>query len=469
MKVAIMKTRWITLFVIVGAFTAGFAQEESGFSFEDDFSWSEESESSNPSISISGDLKYDNRIYTTRDGQPVEDLPDLHLNFSKESAGSQFSATLRLDSYEQRPVFDEAWMRVMGENWELKLGKMRHIWGQGDRVHVVDHFNARDYLDPTDFEYLDNLIAQSMIIAQWLPGGGTRNMLLEAIYTPEFLPHRYAMEGYWVSSEFDLLTQQMMNYALLTGGTASMSYMEEQYNAFEDGQFGLRWLQTIGGADLGVSWYHGKLRESPTVKTMIDPSWDGTPGTFPNLTLQLGYEPLDVFGLEGAFGLPFGFGGRMEMAYWQTEDSEGDDPEARNSSLNYMLGVDRSLPIHNISINLQVKGTQLLARDDLDVVHTNALGIPFNDIDYRADGYYGRHMVMLFLDDSFRYQTINPGIIVAANLETEDYLLVGELEVSLTDEVDLCLRYKHIEGDAGTQLGDFKDNDHISIQATYHF
>src|SRR5262249_35633358 len=93
--------------------------------------------------------------------------------------------------------------------------------------------------------------------------------------------------------------------------------------------------------DWSLSYFHG-FSLSPTARIISDPAG----------TLELHHDRIDVYG--GDFARNFGrFAVRGEIAYFDTIDDSGKNPDISNSYLYWIVGVDRTF-FSNLNVNLQV-------------------------------------------------------------------------------------------------------------------
>lgn len=193
----------------------GFAQEIDDFDSFDSFS--EDSSSSSP-VSLSGSSSLDLRAYTDSDSAEdteIEASPSAALNLNYSGNKSDFTLSLKVDedTIKNHPedVIDEMVLRAYFGNFMLEGGKMKLVWGKGDKLHVIDNFNADDYSDFIIPDYLDRRISTPMVRGVYsLPFA---NMNLEAVYTP-FLPvDRFSTSGRWTPAQVANLTSTVKDYA----------------------------------------------------------------------------------------------------------------------------------------------------------------------------------------------------------------------------------------------------------------
>lgn len=158
----------------------------------------------------------------------MEVTPSASIDLSYSGNKSDISLTLKIDedTIKNHPedVIDEAVLRGYFGNLTLEAGKMKVVWGKGDKLHVLDNFNADDYSDFIIPDYLDRRISTPMVRAVYsLPFA---NMNLEGVYTPLLPVDRFATEGRWTPAQVGKLTD------LVTGSAkarvaASTTYLEK--------------------------------------------------------------------------------------------------------------------------------------------------------------------------------------------------------------------------------------------------
>ena len=139
----------------------------------------------------------------------------LDLKYSGTKSDVELSLKIDEDTIKNHPadVIDEAVLRGYFGNLTLEAGKMKVVWGKGDKLHVLDNFNADDYSDFIIPDYLDRRISTPMIRAVYsLPFA---NMNIEGIYTPLLPVDRFATDGRWTPAQVAALTDAATSSAAL--------------------------------------------------------------------------------------------------------------------------------------------------------------------------------------------------------------------------------------------------------------
>ena len=220
------------------SFAQDFGFGDSDFGGSDDFGGSSFEESSAPSVAISGEVGASARAWggpknketgkeDTQGSTKVYDLSksdveagayaNLELNYEGDYTGANLK--LKLDNStlteNKEDVIDEVYATGSFKEgrFQLKAGKMKEVWGKGDKVHVLDNFNANDYSDFIFPDYIDRRLGEVMFKAtanlSW-----DYNLKLEGIYTPWMTPDRFATSGKFVPNKQKGITSRVTNAAM---------------------------------------------------------------------------------------------------------------------------------------------------------------------------------------------------------------------------------------------------------------
>ncbi|MCR5218929.1 hypothetical protein [Treponema sp.] len=153
----------------------------------------------------------------------LDDISTLHteagatgkLNLTYSGISSELNAVIKFDSNSlgeyPEDILDEFTARAFMGNLILEAGKMRVVWGKGDKNHVVDNFNANDYTDYIFPDYLDRRIAEPMFRAVYATNSDVK---FEAIWTPVMTADRLASSGNWQPKASKALTSTVKSTAL---------------------------------------------------------------------------------------------------------------------------------------------------------------------------------------------------------------------------------------------------------------
>ena len=258
----------MTSALLMGA--AAYADDFDSFgSFGED----ESAEGSSSKLEVGADAETEIRAYVDIDEAKAEavelDLaPSANLNLKYNGNKSDAEISLKIDenTIKNHPedVIDEAVLRGYFGNLTLEAGKMKIVWGKGDKLHVLDNFNADDYSDFIIPDYLDRRISTPMVRAVYsLPFA---NMNLEGVYTPLLPVDRFAREGRWTLKQVSELTGNVTSNAELKLAAAIENLENARLEAATASA-----LETLGTAEatakltllVGQAYADGKISPDP--------------------------------------------------------------------------------------------------------------------------------------------------------------------------------------------------------------
>ncbi|AEJ18456.1 DUF1302 family protein [Gracilinema caldarium] len=396
---------------------------------------------------------------------------DLHYKNSASEATIRLNLDPRYFSEKPENIVNEAYVDAYVGNVTLSAGKKKIVWGKGDELHVVDMINANDYRDFIFPKYIDRRIAEPLVHVTY--NVSEFPLQIEAVWTPAMTADWVPSSGNWVPDQAVALKDVLEKYVgyqystIYSTGGAINSLQATQYladhSSAEDflpntlsldySQYALRATGTVGIFDWGLSYYLGHFK-TPSVTYNIYNTVNG-----PIIkNVELVYDRLQVFGLEGAFALgPWNV--RMEGAYYLTKDTEGDDPAVKNNRLAWVAGFDIDIPIHNVNLNMQTQGVYILG-SGYDVV---------GDVDYNSEGYRSDNKLVLKISDSFDHERIKPSVKAIYGVEYNEYLLIPELDWKIADELYVNVQAGWFFGDSHGAFDTFMDNDFVKLTARYNF
>ena len=274
-------------------------------------------ESSTPAVTITGEVGAETRAwigttdddgyYNTRNYDGIYDVSkteldagayaNLELNYEGDYTGANLKLKLDSSTLTEHPedVIDEvsASGSFKDGRIQVKAGKMKEVWGKGDKIHVLDNFNANDYTDFIFPDYIDRRLGEVMFKSTFNLSWDY-NLKLEGIFTPWMTADRFASEGSFLypaaqanltSTVKDILVQQGsaitstavdFNNQTVNGNTLVNAIMglsdfstddlyEDNIRSIKYAQGGLRMTGTLGGLDWGLSYYYGHYKQ-PSAK-----------------------------------------------------------------------------------------------------------------------------------------------------------------------------------------------------------
>ncbi len=286
-----------------------FAQDFDDFGSFGDL---EDESASSSKLEVNGSASMEVRAYVDADKAKDVELKanpsgTLSLKYDGNKSDMNLTFSIDADKIKTHPedIVDELLLRGYFGNLTLEAGKMKVVWGKGDKLHVLDNFNADDYSDFIVTDYIDRRISTPMIRAAYsLP---VANINMEAIYTPLLPTDHFATEGRWAPAQLTTLTDgatKLVSMNLLgleskaaaanaeaaaetnaaTKATkqqaaiaADKAYLEyltyanelssNPQSLFPDlmnlkySQYGARVLGTVGTFDFGASYYYGWYKQ----------------------------------------------------------------------------------------------------------------------------------------------------------------------------------------------------------------
>ncbi len=283
-----------------------FAQDASDFGFGESTTSTEGEESSEdveafvePKLEWSGDAGVNARAWIdTEDGyKSADDVSTntqteanayLKLDLNYNGSSTDFNGKLKLDTatIKDNPedVLEELTVRSYLGNWQIEAGKMKNVWGKGDKLHVLDNFNANDYTDFIFPDYIDRRIAEPMFKVSYAsPSSGDylSNVKIEGVYTPMMTADRFASDGVLVPYSMTnltntvkgILTQQaaavydtgdstkIANGILTLSDFSQDDLYADNIKTLKYGQAGARFTATFSGIDFGASYYYGHYKQ----------------------------------------------------------------------------------------------------------------------------------------------------------------------------------------------------------------
>ena len=495
-----MKITKILTFAVLSAALAGnlAAQDFDDFGF-DDFGSDSSSSSGSSSLPVefSGKLSLDIRDYLMAgdvDGigdTKITATPNakLGINYDGGKAGADLQLKVNEDTIKNHPidVIDELTLSAYLGNLTLTAGKMKVVWGKGDKLHVIDNFNSDDYTDFIIPDYLDRRISTPMIRGVYAVPLNSRtvsNVMIEGVYTPLMPVDRFASKGIWKPSQISKLessvtqlvginnlskmyakdstsTTETANYIsnaknyleyLNTSSKLTADDLYPDTNKFEYGQGGLRITGSVGQVDLGLSYYYGHYKQPSVSQAKYqaqitalksDLAFLSTYGaaiksgaiseanaasTYYITTGKNFALPELAYDRKQTFGLEFStilwkFNLRGEAAYNLTDDVAGDDPWVHNNSIQWLGGFDIDLPFWDANLNVQETGTYILKNDKIEDSIFKTL-----DVDYSSTGYSNNKLVVNFTT-SFLNGKLAPEVTALYGFEHKDLVVMPKVTI----------------------------------------
>ena len=231
-----MKRTKILALLATAAFFSSFATaqdmdfgDDFGSDFGGDFGDSASSSSfAATALSVNGDAQVNFRAYVDDEGTSglpihewntwVDPKGKLGLNYSNDSVSADVKFALSKDIITdyKADIIDELTLEAYLGNFVIQAGKMKVVWGKGDKLHVIDNFNANDYKDFLIPDYIDRRISEPMVRVLYNApndAGPFTSNRFEFIWTPFMTADRYASSGRWVPTKVKELKNELTKTA----------------------------------------------------------------------------------------------------------------------------------------------------------------------------------------------------------------------------------------------------------------
>lgn len=415
-------------------------------------------------------------------------FPFFNLNAAYSGERTDFEAKLKFNKNSlgdyKWDMLDELTARLYAGDWIIEGGKMRVVWGKGDKLHVIDNFNANDYTDFVIPDYIDRRIAEPMFRVIY-NSPLSANLRIEGIITPVMTADRFAKSGSWAPyklTEISGIVRDTLGYNLATklaaSEVASANFVADSTNpalklaaakaaadyteylsyvnsinsnpeslypdtaALKYAQAGLRATATFGAVDVGVSYYYGHNKQlSVDMKNYLT-GYNPALKHSTNLP-EFSYDKLQVFGIEAAAAV-WRFNVRAEGAYNMTDDFAGDKPWVHNNSIAWLFGFDIDLPISNLNLNVQECGKHILKSDAIGSYGTYPKRF---DVDYDSDGIYVSDKLVINLSDKYLNDKLTAECSCIVGIENKEFAIFPKISWNVYGGFNLILSGAYIHAD----------------------
>lgn len=520
-----MKRTKILALLATAAFFSSFATaqdmdfgDDFGSDFGGDFGDSASSSSfAATALSVNGEAQVNFRAYVDDEGTSglpidewntwVDPKGKLGLNYSNDSVSADVKFALSKDIITdyKADIIDELTLEAYLGNFVIQAGKMKVVWGKGDKLHVIDNFNANDYKDFLIPDYIDRRLSEPMVRVLYNApndAGPFTSNRFEFVWTPFMTADRYAVSGRWVPTKVKGLEKNLKDKAtdsisstvealeetrLLLATAPSQEKQEKlkQLNALYLSQLnnsssladnlypdlyqlkymqaGARFTTTTGSWDWGLSYYFGRdKRASFDYKKMTPYVQKYLKGTAEEDDKFIDYDFLQVFGIEAAktFGA---YNFRAEAAYNLTKDVAGDNPRIHNNSVAWVFGFDRDLPISELNFNLQTQGKYIINHDEIDDSK--------NSIDTEKSTYKTDNKLVLNISDNLAHGKLKPEVSAIYGFEHFDLIIMPKVTWYVSDGLEFSASGMYMQSfiESRSEFGNWHNNSFVQIAAKYTF
>lgn len=469
-------------------------------------------------LSVNGEAQVNFRAYVDDEGTSglpidewntwVDPKGKLGLNYSNDSVSADVKFALSKDIITdyKADIIDELTLEAYLGNFVIQAGKMKVVWGKGDKLHVIDNFNANDYKDFLIPDYIDRRISEPMVRVLYNApndAGPFTSNRFEFVWTPFMTADRYAASGRWVPNQVNELKENLTGIAkesikntvskmeeariaIIKGDNTKQAEFEDLNktyisqlsnsssladNLYPDlyqlkyMQAGARFTTTTGSWDWGVSYYFGRDKrasfdyENIVHGTYVEKYLKGTAGEDDKF---IDYDFLQVFGVEAAktFGA---YNFRAEAAYNLTQDVAGDNPRIHNNSVAWVFGFDRDLPISELNFNLQTQGKYIINHDEIDDSK--------NSIDTEKSTYKTDNKLVLNISDNLAHGKLKPEVSAIYGFEHFDLIIMPKVTWYVSDGLEFSASGMYMQSfiESRSEFGNWHNNSFVQIAAKYTF
>lgn len=390
-------------------------------------------------------------------------------NGSKTELDVQLTCNARTFPDYPLDLLNELTMRAYLGDVVLSAGKMKVVWGRGDMLHVLDPFNANDFTDFTIPDYIDRRIGEPMVhIAYNAP----IPLRLEGVWTPIMTPDRFAKEGVWaprrLETSLDTIIkglpapyQSLLLPKVHTDILPAMQNMLPDTRQLQYGQYGLRLSGSAGPVDMAAQYYYGHYKTPSFAMNNILTA----AGTSKPMRNWASYDQVHIFGAD--LGAAIGFLNlRSECAYYMTNDTAGDDPAVHNNSLQWLLGFDMDIPLHNLNINVQNIGSYTIGFNKVkDNINNKKIDMDWNTAEKSTN-----NKLVCKISDSWLHNTLEDSVTVIWGIEHNDVIVMPRIKYKIKDDF-------YVEGSGGyvyaqdkkSEFSPWKNNHFVQLGFEYTF
>lgn len=472
-------------------------------------------------LSVNGEAQVNFRAYVDDEGTSglpidewntwVDPKGKLGLNYSNDSVSADVKFALSKDIITdyKADIIDELTLEAYLGNFVIQAGKMKVVWGKGDKLHVIDNFNANDYKDFLIPDYIDRRISEPMVRVLYNApndAGPFTSNRFEFVWTPFMTADRYAASGRWVPTQVkklkktlsksageaivaqgikanansklydetkgksdptnqEVIKQQALYTTMLSNSSSLADNLYPDLYQLKYMQAGARFTTTTGSWDWGVSYYFGRdKRASFDYENIVHGTYveKYLKGTAEEDDKFIDYDFLQVFGIEAAktFGA---YNFRAEAAYNLTKDVAGDDPKVHNNSLAWVFGFDRDLPVSELNFNLQTQGKYIINHDEIDDSK--------NSIDTEKSTYKTDNKLVLNISDNLAHGKLKPEVSAIYGFEHFDLIIMPKVTWYVSDGLEFSASGMYMQSfiESRSEFGNWHNNSFVQIAAKYTF
>ncbi len=320
---------------------------------------------------------------------------------------------------------------------DISVGKQYVFWGQTDWINPTDLFTPWDYVNISS-ELEDYRVAPWAIRAT----AYARATSFDLVWVPWPLPH--AMDFSPMADEgFEVADPDLPDHTV------------------KNSDIGLRIATRFVGIDASVMAFHGlDKRPGMAMEAIIDTTTMPPPP--PTLVATPTYDMMSAVGGDLAWGAgPILLKG--EVAYYWTEDLDGDDPMVRNPELSAVAGLT-VVPASWLNITVQGTANHLSRYDpDDEGAALLALGMPDPTVDPTTSwGIVERAAVDI-------RDVVSISVVAMQGLPQGDHFEMAYVSWRVADGLTLLGGVVLFGGPEDTRFGRIRDYSRAFLELKYAF
>lgn len=323
----------------------------------------------------------------------------------------------------------EAYVEKSVGDFDFKVGRQIIVWGRADKVNPTDSFTTKDltFLSSDDE---DQRLGQFATQVAYNLG----NYRFIGIWQSEWRETRFPVQA------------------------PSGVVLQQTRPDGSQNQFGLKLDSSGGEVDWSISYFSG-FNRTPDIKIISL----GSP-----TVLGFDYGHTRVVGSD--FSTTLGsYGVRGEISYAKTQDTRGDNPLQQNSTINAVLGADRTV-VENLNINVQA-----LYRHVEDFVDPGSISDPNSrnlaSTLARISNQKYRDQFGVSLRPSYKAlnDTLELEVAFVSWQRNGDSLIRPKATYAATDLVKVIVGAEFYDGPRDTFFGQLKDVSSFFAEVRYLF
>lgn len=182
--------------------------------------------------------------------------PELYLEWADGAQLFKFTGFTRWEQHNSRRThadIRELYWQMVKKDWEFSIGLKKIFWGVTESIHLVDVINQTDVVESFDGE---EKLGQPMLHFSYLTSIGTFDLMAMPYFRKRQFPGK---EGRF---RFPLLLEK-----------DDVGFENDNLEAYYP-SFALRWSNSMGPFDVGLSHFYGIGREPVFITNADNPTFE---------------------------------------------------------------------------------------------------------------------------------------------------------------------------------------------------